>query len=197
MLTRDGRPAADAGLTLVELLVAMTLMGIVLGSVVGVSFVAARTASAAKTRLDESGDLIRAAAYFTDDVQGTQAVAVDSPPLCGPDAVAVVEFQGQDFADDATLAVVTTVVTYVLRSDDNPNKDTLELHRLACRADSASPAYPLSPLTDVTVASGLTAAPRVTCGGSPCGTGFTQVELAAARSGGLGFTLTGRRRTTP
>lgn len=197
MLTRDRRTAADAGLTLVELLVAITLMGIVLGSVVGVSFVAARTATASKTRLDESGDLIRAAAYFTDDVQGAQAVTVDSPPLCGPDADAVVEFGGQDFADDATLAVVTTVVTYVLRGDDDPDEDTLELHRLACRAASASPAYPLGPLTDVTVASGLTADPRVTCAGSPCGTGFTQVELAAARSGGLGFTLTGRRRTTP
>lgn len=197
MLTRTVRPAADAGLTLVELLVAVTLMAIVLGSVVGVSFVAVSTAAAAKTRLDESGDLIRAAAYFTDDVQGTQAVAVDSAPLCGPDANAVVQFQGQDFADDATLAVTTTVVTYVLRSDDNPDVDTLELHRLACRADSAGPAYPLSPLTDVTVASGLTAEPRVTCGGSTCGTGFTQVELAAVRSGGPAFTLTGRRRTTP
>lgn len=196
MLTRDDRPAADAGLTLVELLVAVTLMAIVLGSVVGVTFVAARTAAASKVRLDQSGDLIRAAAYFTDDVQGAQAVAVDSTPLCGPDADAVVQFQGQDFADDASLAVVTTMVTYVLRGDD-PDQQTLELHRLSCRADSAGPAYPLTPVTDVAVASGLTAEPRVTCGGIACAAGFTQVELAAARTGGLGFTLTGRRRTTP
>jgi prepilin-type N-terminal cleavage/methylation domain-containing protein len=197
VLTRARRPADDTGLTLVELLVSITLMGIVLGSVVGVTFVAARTAAASKIRLDESGDLVRAAAYFTDDVQGAQGVAVDSTPLCGPDATAVVEFQGQDFTDDATLAVVTTVVTYVLRNDDDPDAQTLELHRLACRADSAGPAYPLAPVTDVTVASGLTAEPRVTCSGALCAAGFTQVELAATRTGGLGFTLTGRRRTTP
>jgi prepilin-type N-terminal cleavage/methylation domain-containing protein len=195
VLTRPRRPDADAGLTLVELLVAVTLMGIVLGSVVGVSFVAARTAATSKARLDESGDLIRAASYFTDDVQGAQAVAVDSQPLCGSDADAVVEFQGQDFADDATLAITTTVVTYALRGD--PDEDTLELHRLACRADSTAPAYPLTPVTDVTVVSGLTAEPVVTCGGAACGTGFAQVELAATQDDGLGFTLTGRRRTTP
>jgi prepilin-type N-terminal cleavage/methylation domain-containing protein len=195
VLTRNGRPAADAGLTLVELLVAVTLMGIVLSSVVGVSFVAAHTATASKTRLDESGDLVRASAYFVDDVQGAQAVAVDSDPLCGPDDDAVVEFQGQDFADDTSLAITTTVVTYVLRGD--ADEDTLELHRLACRADSTAPAYPLTAVTDVTVVSDLTAEPQVTCGGSACGPGFAQVELAATQSGGLGFTLTGRRRTTP
>ena len=193
MLTRTG--PRDAGLTLVELLAAVSIMGIVLGSVVGVSYVATHTASASKVRLDESGDLVRASSYFADDVQGAQAVAVDSDPLCGADDDAVVELQGQDFADDASLTISTTVVTYVLRGD--ADDDTLELHRLACRADSTAPAYPLTPVTDVTVASGLAAEPTVTCAGAACGTAFTQVELAVTQDGGLGFTLTGRRRTTP
>ena len=190
--------SGEAGFTLVELLVAVSVLGIVLGSVVASSFVAARTAAASKTRLDDSNDLVVAATYFGDDVQGAQGVAVDSEPQCGPDDDAVVEFAGQDFADDSTLAITTTVVTYVLRGgDDDADDPTYELHRLSCRADSTGPAFPLTPVTDVTVVAGLSGQPAVTCGGAACGAGFTQVGLAITTRGGLSVTLTGRRRTTP
>ena len=65
-------------------------------------------------------------------------------------------------------------------------------------ADSASPDYPLTPLTDVTVAADLsTDEPPVSCGGSACTEGFTEVALTVTENGGLSATLTGRRRTTP
>ena len=197
MLRRRPGAAGEAGFTLVELLVSITVLGIVLGSVVAASFVAARTSAASKIRLDDSNDLVVAATYFGDDVQGAQGVVVDSEPLCGPDDDAVVEFAGQDFADDSTLAITTTVVTYVLRGGDDADDPTFELHRLSCRADSAGPAYPLTPITDVTVAAALSGRPTVSCGGTACGAGFTQVGLSVATDGGLRVTLTGRRRTTP
>ena len=71
-----GRRPADAGLTLIELLVSVTVLGIVLTAVAGVSFVATRTASASKTRLGDSNDLVRAASFFGDDVAGAQSVSV-------------------------------------------------------------------------------------------------------------------------
>jgi prepilin-type N-terminal cleavage/methylation domain-containing protein len=198
VLRRSRRTAADAGFTLVELLISITLMGIVLTTVVAVSFVAVHTAAAADTRLDDSNDLVRAATYFGDDVQGAQSVTVDAEPLCGTDDDAVVEFSGQDFADDSTLAITTTVVTYVVRGADDADADAPELHRLSCRADSTGPLYPLTPVSDVTVALGLSdSAPLVSCGGSACGAGFSQVELTVTESGGLSYTLTGRRRTSP
>lgn len=197
MLRRCRRTGDGSGFTLVELLVSVTVLGIVLTAVAGVSLVSVHTAATSRTRLDESNDLVRAATYFADDVQGAQSVAVDSEPLCGPDDNAVVEFEGQDFTDDSALTITTTVVTYVVRGDDSGDQAP-ELHRLSCRADSVSPAYPLTPATDVTVASELSAdEPQVSCGGTTCGTGFTQVDLTVAESGGLSFTLTGRRRTTP
>jgi prepilin-type N-terminal cleavage/methylation domain-containing protein len=197
VLRRRPGAAGEAGFTLVELLLSIAVLGIVLGSVVAASFVAARTTATSKTRLDDSNDLVVAATYFGDDVQGAQGVTVDSDPLCGPDDDAVVEFAGQDFADDSTLAIATTVVTYVLRGDDAVDDPTFELHRLSCRADSTGPAYPLTPVTDVTVAAALSGPPTVSCGGAACGPGFTQVGLSITTDGGFSVTLTGRRRTTP
>jgi prepilin-type N-terminal cleavage/methylation domain-containing protein len=193
VLSRSG----EAGFTLVELLVAVALVGMLLAGITGITFVAGATARSTTVRLDESNDLLRAATYFGDDVQGAQSVTVGSPPLCGTDEEAVVEFTGQDFAD-TTLVIATTVVTYVVRGDATSEQDEpLELHRLACRAATASPVFPLVPVTDVAVLRRLPVGePAASCGDSPCGTGFSEVDLVVTRSGGLSFTLTGRRRTS-
>lgn len=191
------RRPRDAGFTLVELLVAVTLLGLVLPAVAGVLFVAIRTAAASKVRLDESGDLVRAATYFGDDVQGAQGVTTGGTPRCGTDGAAVVEFAGQDFTDDSTLTVTTTVVTYAVRTVTDQAGTRRELHRLSCTAPTATPAYPLIPAGDVTVVRTLSAAaPAVSCVDTGCAA-FGRVDLAVAEAGGLTYTLTGRRRTTP
>jgi prepilin-type N-terminal cleavage/methylation domain-containing protein len=187
------RRGNQAGFTVVELLVAVTVMGIVLSTIVGVSFVATHTAADSRVRLDESNDLIRAATYFGDDVQGAQSVAVGTTPRCGGDASAVVEFAGQDFTDDSTFTTTTTVVSYVLRTV----ADRRELHRLACTAPAAAPTYPLTPDSDVPVVRRVstTVAPTLSCGSAGCAA-FAQVDLVVRESGGLSYTLSGRRRTT-
>ena len=124
----SGAGARDAGVTLVELLVAVSILGVLLAATTGITFVAARTATTADTRLDESNDLLRAATYFGDDVQGAQSVAAGTTPRCGTDPTAVVELVGQDFADDSSFATSTTVVAYVLRTTAGRR----ELHR-TCR----------------------------------------------------------------
>lgn len=191
--------AEDAGFTLVELLISVAALGIVLAGISGVTFVAVGTAADAQIRLTESNDLLRAASYFGDDVQGAQSVAVGTRPRCGGDESAVVEFVGQDFSDTGTFAITTTVVSYVVRAVPGSDGADLQLHRLGCAAATASPAYPLTPVTDVPVVRRLSpsTAPAVSCGGAPCGSAFVQVELTVPeQSGELTYTLTGRRRTS-
>lgn len=188
------RRRADAGFTLVELLVTVSLLGVVLAAVAGLSIVAVGTAASADARLDESNDLLRAAGYFGDDVQGAQAVTVGTAPKCGTDPRAVVELVGQDFTDDSTFTVVTTVVSYVLRTGGDPGP---VLHRLACTAPGTAPTYPLVPVSDVPVVRSIGAsAPTAGCGTAGCAA-FSQVDLRVQEGGGLRYTLTGRRRTTP
>lgn len=193
MLRRRG----DAGFSLVELLVAVSLLGILLASVAGVSLVAMRTAASAETRLDDSNDLVRAATYFGDDVQGAQTVSVGTTPRCGTDPSVVVEFLGQDFTDDSTFTTVTTVVSYVRRTVALPGGIRRELHRLTCSTPAGTPAYPLAATNDVPVVLDMSVAvPVVGCGTAGCGA-FTEVNLTVQQSSGLRYVLTGRRRTTP
>lgn len=197
VLSRTG----DDGFTLVELLISVAILGMVLAAISGVTFVAVGTAADADTRLSESNDLLLATTYFGDDVQGAQSVAVGTTPRCGTDRTAVVEFVGQDFTDDSTFATATTVVTYVVRTGTDPQGTGQRgtgprLRRLACAVATATPAYPLTPVTDVPVVRRLsTTGPTVACDPSPCGTS-AQVSLTVLEeSGGLAYTLTGRRRT--
>lgn len=189
MLSRGG----DDGFTLVELLISVTIMGLILSALSGVTFVTLRTAAATDTRLDESNDLLRAAAYFAGDVMGAQSVTASATPRCGTDSSAVVEFVGQDFTDDSSLTTTTTVVTYVVRAVGTP--PVRQLRRLACAVATDSPAYPLAPVTDVAVVQQLSStAPAVNCGTAQC-SAFTVVNLVVRElSGNLTYTLTGRRR---
>src|SRR5207244_8045848 len=126
----------------------------------------------------ESNDALVAAAYFDDDVQGAQSVSVGTTAKCGSAATAVVEFIGQDFADDSTLATTTSVVTYVVRTVTGADgKTTRHLRRLVCTAATATPTYPLTPKAEITVVDRLsTSAPTVDCGGVAC-SAFGQVHL--------------------
>jgi prepilin-type N-terminal cleavage/methylation domain-containing protein len=191
------RRAGDDGFTLVELLISVTVLGIVMSAVAGVMTVTITSAATANTRLTESNDLRRAATYFAADVQGATSVAVATTPRCGTGAAeVVVEFLGQDFAD-AGPAITTTVVSYVLRPVTDSDGTRQELHRLTCTAATATPTYPLTaPTTDVVVVRRVsTVVPVPSCVPSSCA-GFTQVNLVVREtSGALVYTLTGRRRS--
>jgi prepilin-type N-terminal cleavage/methylation domain-containing protein len=190
------RRAGDDGFTLVELLISITVLGIVMAALGGVMTVTLKSASTANTRLTESNDLRRAATYFAADVQGARSVATATTPKCGTGAAkVVVEFLGQDFAD-TTPAITTTVVSYVLRAVTDSDGTRQELRRLACTSTSATPTYPLTvPVSDIAVVRRVsTTLPVLTC--LPACSTFTQVNLVVREtSGALVYTLTGRRRT--
>jgi prepilin-type N-terminal cleavage/methylation domain-containing protein len=194
MLTRGG----DDGFTLVEVLISIAILGILVGAISSALFVALRTTGSADVRLTESNDELFAATYFSDDVQGAKSVAIATTPRCGADSSVVVEFVGRDFSDDSTFAPKTTVVSYVVRTvTGSAGTTTRQLHRLACAAPTATPSYPLTPTSDITVVRRLGAtAPVADCAGVACGA-FARVNLTLQeQSGDLVYTLTGLRRTS-
>jgi hypothetical protein len=187
------RARADEGMTLIELVISIGTLAIMMPVIAGALYLGVQTQESAGTRLGESADQGLAASYFAEDVHGSTSVAVGETAKCGT-TTPVVEFVQPDF-DVSTKATTTRVTAYV--------RTGTELHRRTCVAATASPAYPLTPASEVTVARSLaTTNPTVKCdgvtvSGASCATTTAKVELGlVSSSGDLTFTLAGVRRTS-
>lgn len=180
----------DRGFTLVELLLATAILGIIMAALTTMMIGALTTDGSTGARIDSTRAEQFAATYFADDVQGaasTGGVIVSGTAQCGTET-AVVEFRGTAF-DPQTLADRMTAVAYVLRNTTANGRAAKELHRLACAAATGS-STPITPAKDVTVARGLaTTAPTVTVSG-------TAVTITLAPLQGNAFSLVGTRRTS-
>lgn len=202
MLTgaRDAR-----GFTLMELSVAVAVLGILMSAVTALMVITLQRTAAADRELTETADLQFAAAYFPHDVEGASEISSGTAAKCGPGNV-VIEFVGTDYS--AGLEQVTNVVSYAsVSSGERTSKGTelLELHRITCTASGTGPAYPLEVPEggDSIVADELDAAspPVTTCyraSGAevPCtAASVRRVELLLTEASGQQFTLVGRPRT--
>lgn len=206
----------ERGFTLVELVIAVAVLGIVMAAVTGLLITSVDTNNATGERLGESTDLQFAASYFSADVASAQprpsgpVFATGATPGCGADPAsrAVIEFTGQTFDDAQPPVMRTTVTTYVLRTTASSGRPARELHRLTCSAPSSpTPGLPLTPALDLTVARLLSTSvdPVVTClDASGATTSCTPSPSAppvavrlrlTSRSGNLTGTLTGHWRT--
>jgi prepilin-type N-terminal cleavage/methylation domain-containing protein len=198
VLSRREAPPADAGFTLVELVVSTGILGVVSAGLAGVMIAAFAANGETAVRLTESRDIQFVTAYVADDVQGATSVLTGVTARCGT-GTAVLELRGASY-DPASLDAQVTVVSYVLSVRTVDGVTSGSLHRLACAVPtSPAPSYPLTPASDTVVARTLAAtAPAVTCSPTPCSAATTSVSLALApASGGSAVTVGGVRRTTP
>lgn len=78
----------DAGFTLVELLVATVIMGIIIGPLTGVLLLGLGTATASKAKETHSSDEQLVTSYFDSDVQSSKTVTTGS--FCGGTGAQVV-----------------------------------------------------------------------------------------------------------
>jgi prepilin-type N-terminal cleavage/methylation domain-containing protein len=203
-------PRSDAGVTLVELLVAIVMLGIIavpLGNAL-ISFF--RNTNATTDRLAESHDAQISSAYFGQDVQsigvrdwsnpagpyaiGT-SVETNAAPKAGTfpcglatDSNAVVRMAWDDPTGASTKRIVT--VSYVVRQV-GPEK---QLHRLRCDDGTSNPTSDLVLAHNVlSVGTPVLTGPQA---GIPQSISVTLTFKAPTDSGSLAVTLFGQRRET-
>lgn len=209
-VTTSGR--GDAGFTLVELLIAITVIGIVtvpLGNVLIAYF---RNTDATTARLKESHDVQITSAYWAQDVASTGTHATTSPyglrqsieiaaaydgglyPCGAPGTpAAVVRLSWDDYATASSNAT-TVRVAYVVKTVSGKT----ELHRIRCNNSS-------TPISDLVLAHDLALGtpPTVTCS-TTCTAAAVPATVALnltirdPKSNGSAYTvtLTGQRRQT-
>jgi prepilin-type N-terminal cleavage/methylation domain-containing protein len=150
---REGT-ADEAGFTLPELIMAITLLAIVMAPLALALMTSLRVIGRADQRFGDSRSSLISAAYFANDVESAQTVQVVDPSPCGGAAgvTPVVSFLWADAASGKG-ATPTKEVSYVIDASDVTNKKLL---RRYCTIGG--------PATTSTTAVSLGAtAPAVTC----------------------------------
>ena len=178
------RPRPDGGFTLVELLLTVTLMGIVGGAIASSLLVMLSTKQRTEGMLAVSRDRQFVSNYFSDDAAGAVTVSGGSQPVCGTTQSTVVVFTGRDVTPGTTTSVTTTVAwSYV------PVSKTLT--RTACSAGSPAQVRTLAR----NVASAPTASASCTASVALSSTPKpVQVGLTVPQAAGNPLTLCASRR---
>jgi prepilin-type N-terminal cleavage/methylation domain-containing protein len=191
----------DGGFTLLELMLSISILGVLMAAFVGLMFATMTANKQTKSRLDGTRAEQLSSVYFGRDIQAAQGgaggIVTGVAARCGGGSV-VLEVRGVSY-DAVSLASKVTVVSYVFSTATVDGVTMGVLKRRSCEAPSSpGPSYPLTPANTRTVARGLVAtAPAPVCSPAPCGATTTSVNLTLSRSGGdVAFTLTGARRTT-
>lgn len=210
----------DRGVTLIEILISLGIMGIIIAPLSAALIAFVRNTDATTRRMGENHDVQISAAYFAQDVQavGVHSWGIAGYPLqqsielnapwntglfpCGTAATpskpatpnAIVRFGWDDQTAAGTTAV--RIASYVVISDSGEQ----QLHRLTCTGGSATPT------SDVVLAHNIdgTVAAPVCSNPTTCTTATPpqQVQLTLAirdpRNAGspLTVTLIGQRRQT-
>lgn len=179
----------EAGFTLVELIVAIIIVGIIVVPLSGAIILGYTRMAQTGQRSLEAGDSQLVAAYFVNDVQGSDQVLV-SGFTCGA-----------TLADGSTAA---PVVEFALKSDPTAASDyqssystvtqdgALQLYRVVCKSGV---------VTDALISKSLASVPTVTCAGATCSSATpATVSMVVTEKGNFAnattdqFTVTGTRR---
>lgn len=176
----------EVGFTLVELLIAVSILGVVISAVAAAMVVGLKTTDDTTTRLSESHDTQISTAYFGGDAQSADNVTGNVADSCaGAGSTALVRFNWSDPVNTTTNLAKTVVYVIV------PNGSGRELHRRYCEGTTGTV------VSEVVVAHNLhpSTAPTVTClpscPGKPDSVTITVTEATAYT-----YTLTGTRRTS-
>ena len=165
----------ERGFTLVELLVASVIVGIIMSAMATAIIVGLRTTDEANTRFSESHDAQIASAYFVTDVQSADSVTTTDNTCSGVNNVLRLRWTDNAGVKDAAYYI----------------NDATGQHRLSrayCVGGSLQ-----STLTIVHFLS-ATAPPTVTC--TPTCGASTSVAITVTEPSGYAYSLSAARRAT-
>jgi prepilin-type N-terminal cleavage/methylation domain-containing protein len=187
MLTR-ARWRDDTGFTLPELLLSITILGLIIVSIGGSVGIVLHLRGETADRLASSPDYQNTADFFTGDGQSATAVTTGAAAGCGSTTAALVTFTGADYAAGSTVAIPTTR-SYVVVT----NGTSITLHRRACGSPSDDAVH-----ADIVVARSLKATPVLvsSCDGTttPFSATAVIVGMRVTEIDGTTFTVCARRR---
>jgi prepilin-type N-terminal cleavage/methylation domain-containing protein len=185
-LERDGDD--ESGFTLVELVVATSLLGILMVAFTTVIFTTAKVNGETKDRLSSTRASQFSSVYFAKDVQSAKVSGGFTATTSGTPVAAAC-------TSPAVMTSRSLVVSYVLRSTTVNGKAAKELHRITCESTR--------PTVDLVVARALDPTFPKASDPSSYATATTTVSppsyMVTLRLHGLDsstFTLTGTRRTS-
>ena len=146
----------ESGFTLVELLMAIVISGIIVGGLASAFLVGVKTTSAATTRLDESHDAQLASAYFVADASSAASFSQTAPAAgsCAAGLSNVVSFQWTDSGvAKSVYYVITGSPSQLVRrycQNDVLSSDVTLVKNLASTLPTASCPPPEDPSCGVT-----------------------------------------------
>ena len=182
---RTPRTQRDSGFTLIELAVAVSILGVVMGALVGVFVALLRLAPTTGSSFSESHDAQLAASYWVTDVQSADSVSTGSRtcPASPAGTTPVVSFQWSS-AGAVKLAV------YQRRRPISGGPRQEDLVRTFCvMQDGALAATPLS-----TVIARRVQPVKVLCDTPSCASPVATSKLTVTEASGYTFTVAGTRR---
>lgn len=173
------RSRSDDGFTLVELLLATSITGLLATVIAAAFFVGVQTTDTANERLAGSQGAQIATSFFPADVSSATAITVGATPCAGPDP-RVATVTAQDPV--VTGSPVTRTVEYTCVTD-GAARNLVRIERNASAVETGR----------VVVVFGVTSA-QLTCLPA-CGT-VRSARLTATEAGGFAFSVSGLRRAT-
>ena len=208
MLSRRRR--SEGGFSLVEMMVAIAILGVITVPLANVVMGMIRHTSESSSKLNESHDAQIAAAYWSQDVADLGTRSTDDPMdpqllrsvetdvdagdgtyQCGGEHAVVRLASDNVVASGGSASTTLVKVVYVVRALDG----RYALHRLRCVGST-------TPVSDITLAKNLFAAPQVVCDSACGGSGSDVPRTVQLRmriqdphsTSSYDVTLTGQRR---
>jgi prepilin-type N-terminal cleavage/methylation domain-containing protein len=193
---RRGPARADAGFTLIELVVAVAILGVVMSAICAAMVAALRTNTETKARLEQSGDVQFSSTWLAEDIAGANTVTTGGTAVCGSSATALMNLTSIDI-DTVTAPIpatppptppTTRSVSYVLVTVTDGDGTSRQLERRACAGSGPAVVERIARRLSTTVAPTVTRSPDTSAPAT--------VTLSLTADDGSTFTLTGNRRSS-